>query len=114
MSGDMQDSLGLRSDAHKLWQQGLMLAQQECQALGLKERQVRCYVERAWLHNHVYNRLLHDHTVMCARSCYNLITMRMTTASEFCRDLAFRRQFRSQTSHSLKTAYLSHTSLAGT
>lgn len=52
MSGDMRDSLGLRSDAHKLWQQGLMLAQQECQALGLKERQVRCYVEPACLHNH--------------------------------------------------------------
>ena len=47
MSGDMRDSLGLRSDAQKLWQQGLMLAEQECQALGLKERQVRCYVEPA-------------------------------------------------------------------
>ena len=40
MAGDMRDSLGLRSDAHKLWSQGLTLAEQECQALGLKERQV--------------------------------------------------------------------------
>lgn len=45
MSGDLRDSLGLRSDAHKLWQEGLSLAEQECQALGLKERQVRCYIQ---------------------------------------------------------------------
>lgn len=40
MAGDMRDSLGLRGDAHNLWSQALMLAEQECQALGLKERQV--------------------------------------------------------------------------
>ena len=40
-AGDLKDSLGMRSDAHKLWQQALTLAQQDCQALGLRERQVR-------------------------------------------------------------------------
>ena len=41
----MRDSLGLRTDAHQLWRQALMLAEQECQALGLKERQVQYCVE---------------------------------------------------------------------
>ena len=50
-SGDMQDSLGLRSNAHQLWQQALMLAEQECQALGLKERQVQCYVGCCHVHD---------------------------------------------------------------
>ena len=40
MAGHMRDSLGLRNDANKLWSQALTLAEQECQALGLKERQV--------------------------------------------------------------------------
>lgn len=44
-SGDMRHSLGLGSDAHQLWQQALLLAGQECQALGLKERQVQYYVD---------------------------------------------------------------------
>ena len=38
--GDMKDKLGLHTDAHRLWQQAELLAQQDCQAMGLKERQV--------------------------------------------------------------------------
>ena len=46
VGGDIRDSLGLRSDAHKLWHQALTLAKQECQALGLKERQVQSPFQR--------------------------------------------------------------------
>lgn len=66
MAGDMQDSLGLRTDACNLWSRALMLADQECQALGLKERQVEgpvnhchtfahhtCFLSQAALRHHV-------------------------------------------------------------
>lgn len=41
MVGDMKEGLGLYTDAHHLWQQALQLSQQECSAVGLKERQVK-------------------------------------------------------------------------
>ena len=39
--GNMKDDLGLFPDAQQLWQQALDIYQQECSALGLKERQVQ-------------------------------------------------------------------------
>ena len=41
MVGDMKEGSGLYTDAHHLWQQALQLSQQDCSALGLKERQVK-------------------------------------------------------------------------
>jgi len=39
--GNMKDDLGLFVDAQQLWQEALDMYQQECSALGLKERQVQ-------------------------------------------------------------------------
>ncbi len=39
--GNMKDDLGLFADAQQLWQEALDIYQQECSALGLKERQVQ-------------------------------------------------------------------------
>lgn len=47
--GDVKDSLGLRADSHLLWQQALDASQQECWALGLKERQVADGCHHAWM-----------------------------------------------------------------
>lgn len=63
MGGDIRDNLGLRGDAHTLWSQALMLAEQECQALGLKERQVGCPI------NHCHTRLHAAHTCFHKDHC---------------------------------------------
>jgi hypothetical protein len=39
--GNMKDDLGLFADAQQLWQEALDVYQQECSALGFKERQVQ-------------------------------------------------------------------------
>ena len=39
--GNMKDDLGLFADAQQLWQEAVDMYQQECSALGIKERQVQ-------------------------------------------------------------------------